>query len=56
MGRKKLYHKRYLIGLDKYQAEQLEAMAALLSLSYSDCVSYLMDLYQLGELAPPSRL
>lgn len=49
MGRKKLYKKRFLIGLDKYQAEQLVSMGNLLGLTYSEVVSYLLDYYQLGK-------
>ena len=48
MGRRKLYHKRYLIGLGTLQANTLEAMASGMALSYSEVVSYLMDYYQLG--------
>lgn len=49
MGRRKLYHKRYLIGLDTIQAHTLEAMASGMALTYSETVSYLMDYYQLGK-------
>lgn len=49
MGRKKLYTKRFLIGLDKYQTEQLMSMSNLLGLTYSDIVSFLLDYYQLGK-------
>ena len=52
MGRKKLYHKRYLIGLDVIQATTLEGMAAGLGLSYSEVIGYLMDYYQLGMNEP----
>ena len=52
MGRKKRYHKRYLIGLDVIQAATLEGMAAGLALSYSEVVGYLMDYYQLGKNEP----
>lgn len=52
MGRKKLYHKRYLIGLDAIQAATLEGMAAGLALSYSEVVGYLMNYYQLGKNEP----
>lgn len=49
MGRRKLYSRRFLIGLDRYQANTLVAMSNVLGLSYSEVVSYLMDYYQLGE-------
>lgn len=48
MGRRKLYHKRYLIGLGTLQANTLEAMASGTALTYSEVVSYLIDYYQLG--------
>lgn len=47
MGRKKIYKKRYLIGLDEVQSNNLEGMAKLLGLTYSEVVSMLMDYYQL---------
>lgn len=52
MGRKRQYHKRFLIGLDAIQSANLQRMAACLALSYSEVVSYLMDYYQLGEAEP----
>lgn len=55
MGRPKKYYKRFLIGLDKVQANTLEAMSKVLGLSYSDVVSYLMDVYQLGEAQYPDK-
>lgn len=55
MGRKKLYHKRYLIGLDEVQANTLEGMSNLMACSYSDVVSYLLVQYQLGSIPPPSK-
>lgn len=48
MGRKKLYAKRFLIGLDKIQAANLQRMCAGMALTYSEAVSYLLDYYQLG--------
>lgn len=48
MGRKKIYKKRYLIGLDEVQANNLEGMSKLLGLTYSEVVSMLMDYYQLS--------
>lgn len=49
MGRKKLYTKRFLIGLDKIQAANLQRMCAGMALTYSEAVSYLIDYYQLGN-------
>lgn len=49
MGRKKLYTKRFLIGLDKIQAANLQRMCAGMALTYSEAVSYLLDYYQLGN-------
>lgn len=48
MGRKKIYTKRFLIGLDEIQAGNLRRMCEVLSLTYSEAVSYLIDYYQLG--------
>ena len=48
MGRKKLYTKRFLIGLDAIQAGNLQRMCAGMALTYSEAVSYLLDYYQLG--------
>lgn len=52
MGRKKLYHKRFSIGLNELQANTLESMANLMACSYSDVVSYLIMQYQLGSIRP----
>ena len=49
MGRFKLYEKRFLIGLNKIQAENLQRMCTVMGLTYSEAVSYLMDYYQLGK-------
>lgn len=49
MGRKKLYQKRFLIGLDAIQAANLMRMSCTLGLTYSEVVGYLMDYYQLGS-------
>lgn len=49
MGRKKLYTKRFLIGLNKIQAGNLQRMCAGMALTYSEAVSYLLDYYQLGK-------
>ena len=48
MGRRKLYTKRFLIGLDAVQAANLQRMCAALGLTYSEAVHYLIDYYQLG--------
>lgn len=55
MGRRKIYHKRYLIGLDKIQANTLEGMSNLMDCSYSDVVSYLLVQYQLGSIQAPTK-
>lgn len=49
MGRFKLYTKRFLIGLDKIHSENLQHMCAVLGLTYSEAISYLLDYYQLGK-------
>lgn len=49
MGRKKIYKKRYLIGLNEVQSNNLEGMANLLGLNYSEVVSMLMRYYQLHK-------
>lgn len=48
MGRKKLYSKRFLIGLDSIQAANLQRMCTVLAITYSEAVSYLLDYYELG--------
>lgn len=55
MGRKKLYHKRFSIGLNEVQAHTLEAMSNLMACSYSDVVSYLIVQYQLGSIQAPTK-
>ena len=50
MGRKKIYHKRFSIGLNEVQANTIEAMSKLMACSYSDVVSYLIVQYQLGSI------
>ena len=55
MGRKKLYAKRFSIGLNKIQARNLENMSKLMASSYSEVVSYLMDSYQLGDFKLPGK-
>lgn len=47
MGRRKKYERRFLIGLDKAQAQTLMAMSYHLGLTYSEVVGYLMNYYQL---------
>lgn len=49
MGRRKMYDRRFLIGLDLVQANTLVAMSNALGLTYSEVVAYLMDWYQLGK-------
>lgn len=49
MGRRKLYSRRFLIGLNECQANTLVAMSNWLGLTYSEFIAYLMDRYQLGE-------
>ena len=49
MGRRKLYNKRLLIGLDAIQAGNLQRMCADMALTYSEAISYLLDYYQLGK-------
>lgn len=49
MGRKKLYTRRFLIGLDYVQARTLVDMSNALGLTYSEVVSYLLNYYQLGK-------
>lgn len=49
MGRRKMYERRFLIGLDKCQAQTLVNMSNALGLTYSEVVAYLMDWYQLGK-------
>ena len=49
MGRRKLYKRRFLIGLDHVQAQTLVDMSNALGLTYSEVVAFLMDWYQLGK-------
>ena len=49
MGRRKMYERRFLIGLDKVQAQTLVDMSNALGLTYSEVVGFLMDHYQLGK-------
>ena len=50
MGRRKLYAKRFLIGLDTTQANTLENMSKLMACTYSEVVAYLIIHYQLGQV------
>lgn len=49
MGRRKLYSRRFLIGLDKVQAQTFVNMSNALGLTYSEVVGFLLDNYQLGK-------
>lgn len=55
MGRRKMYKRRFLIGLDEVQAQTLVDMSNALGLTYSEVVGYLMHCYQLGKREPASR-
>lgn len=44
-----MYERRFLIGLDKVQAQNLVNMSNALGLTYSEVVGFLMDSYQLGK-------
>lgn len=47
MGRKKVYERRFLIGLDRIQSQNLVDMSNALGLTYSEVVSLLLKFYQL---------
>lgn len=49
MGRKKVYERRFLIGLDRIQSQNLVDMSNALGLTYSEVVSLLIKYYQLGH-------
>ena len=49
MGRRKRYERRFLIGLDYVQSQNLVDMANALGLTYSEVVGFLLRYYQLGE-------
>ena len=49
MGRKKIYERRFLIGLDRIQSQNLIDMSNILGLTYSEVVSLLLKRYQLGQ-------
>lgn len=48
MGRKKIYKRRFLIGLDKYQAEDLIRLSKTLGYSYSEVISSALEYYTSG--------
>lgn len=50
-----MYERRFLIGLDKVQAQTLVDMSNALGLTYSEVVGYLMDYYQLGSGEPSGK-
>lgn len=47
MGRKKIYRRRFLIGLDDVQSEELITISKRLNYSYSDTLSAALDVYLL---------
>lgn len=47
MGRKRIYERRFLIGLDRIQSQSLVGMSNALGLTYSEVVSFLLKFYQL---------
>lgn len=47
MGRKKLYKRRFLIGLDTVQSQNLIDMSNALGLTYSEVIGYLIKYHQL---------
>lgn len=49
MGRKKVYARRFLIGLDRIQSQNLVDMSNALGLTYSEVVSLLIKFYQLRQ-------
>lgn len=49
MGRKKVYERRFLIGLDRVQSQNLVDMSNALGLTYSEVVSLLIKFYQLRQ-------
>lgn len=44
-----MYERRFLIGLDKVQAQNLVDMSNALGLTYSEVVGYLIKYHQLGK-------
>jgi hypothetical protein len=55
MSRHKTVHKRFLIGLDRYDTQAIVAMSDGLCLTYSEVVSYLIRYYQLGKAEPSGK-
>lgn len=55
MGRRKLYSRRFLIGLDRVQVQNLVDMSNALGLTYSEVVGYLLSYYQLGKTNLPAN-
>lgn len=55
MGRKKMYSRRFLIGLDRVRAQVLVDMSFGLGLTYSEVVGLLLDYYQLGRNEPSGK-
>lgn len=49
MSRHKTVHKRFLIGLNRVQAQTLVDMSNALGLTYSEVIGYVLDYYQLGK-------
>ena len=49
MGKKKIYERRFLIGLDRIQSQNLVDMSNALGLTYSEVVSLLLKFYQLRQ-------
>lgn len=45
MGRHKQYDRRFLIGLDKFQAKDLERLSKVLGYSYSEVISAALEYY-----------
>lgn len=49
MGRTKIVHKRFLVGLDWYDWQVIATMSEGMCLTYSEAISYLIKYYQLGK-------
>lgn len=49
MGRRKKYSRRFLIGLDKIQAQTIVNMAEAQGLTYSEVIGYMIDRYLMGK-------
>lgn len=50
-----MYTRRFLIGLDKVQAQNIVDMSNALGLTYSEVVGYLIAYYQLGRGEPSGK-